>query len=116
MIGAGLFHCFRLGALGEGWVAEPRGEAVALLFGGGESLRQARLFDVEINNVGDRDDVGAISNHDLWANMALSVLMRFSGAIEHFAIFVDTSSRVREPNAIDPSKTPKLRACACNAL
>ncbi len=32
MVGAGLFDRFRLGALGEIGVVEPRGEAVAVLF------------------------------------------------------------------------------------
>ena len=55
MVGAGLFDRFGLGALGEGRVGEAGGEAVALLLGRRDRLRQARLLGVEVDRSAERE-------------------------------------------------------------
>ena len=65
MVGAGLVDRFGLGALGEGRVGEPRGEAVAVLFGGRDGLRQARFLGVEVDRVAERQGDGDAVDDDL---------------------------------------------------
>ena len=55
MVCSRLLDRLRLGALHEIRVVEARGEAIAFLLGGGNSLRQPRPFCFEIDNALERE-------------------------------------------------------------
>ena len=65
MVRAGLFHGFRLGALGKGRVGEARGEAVAVFFRAFDGFLEASAFRVEVNRAFKREGDGGAASEDL---------------------------------------------------
>src|SRR4051812_33541135 len=65
MVGAGLIDRLGLGALGEGWVREARGEPVAVFLRRRRAFRQTALFGFYVDMLGERKGISLAGHDDL---------------------------------------------------
>ena len=80
MVGARLLDRLGLGALDEARIGEPRGEGIALLFGGLGGLGEPRLLGGDVDHAFERQDEGRLVDHDL-SGAARRQRRRLTGSI-----------------------------------
>ena len=102
VVGARLFHRFRLGALGESGVGEPRGEAVAVFLGGLGRLRQPHLLSVEVDRFGQRKAM--VLHRRQSAPIPAGIESRFAQQARAWP-FALSRARAVAISAIDPATT-----------